>query len=242
MQVSTAASPGAMGGPGFGLSTFSPADLSPFGWYRADVATIDGGVVSSWTDQSGNGRHLTQATAGRRPVRTASNAGLGNRPSIDFDGDNDQLRWTGTMGQPLHYFMVVIPVTNGDFSGGGATAIDGGSGNSARLYIPDASSTPFFSGGSQILNGGSGVNSTAMTVVEARMNGATSSVRINAKTAETGTLAGNADGITLANFGDGTSNPTASDWAELIVFDSIQSAENVTALRNYIASRYGATV
>jgi hypothetical protein len=56
---------------GKGATTFSPLDLSPALWLDAsDESTIteSGGAVSQWDDLSGNGYHLTQATASLQPT------------------------------------------------------------------------------------------------------------------------------------------------------------------------------
>lgn len=47
------------------------------------------GAVARWEDQSGNARHMTQATSGNRPILRI--AGLSNGASLDFDGSNDRL-------------------------------------------------------------------------------------------------------------------------------------------------------
>lgn len=62
-------------------------------WYRADVATLVNGAVSSWTDLSGNGRHATQSTAAARPTwRSEAHAlAIGGRPVLDCDGADDYL-------------------------------------------------------------------------------------------------------------------------------------------------------
>lgn len=54
-------------------------------YYRADRGVVvDGSNVSQWLDQSGQGNHLSQATAARQPAFTASNARFNGYPSIDF--------------------------------------------------------------------------------------------------------------------------------------------------------------
>jgi hypothetical protein len=50
---------------------WTPADITTALWLdAADASTIteSGGVVSQWNDKSGNGRHVSQGTAGNRPV------------------------------------------------------------------------------------------------------------------------------------------------------------------------------
>jgi len=47
------------------------------------------GAVARWEDQSGNARHMTQATSGNSPLRRV--AGLNSQPALDFDGTDDRL-------------------------------------------------------------------------------------------------------------------------------------------------------
>jgi hypothetical protein len=67
------------GGGGGGAMDFSSLSLAPALLLQADQGiydavsggspvTADGATVARWEDQSGNGRHVTQATAGNRPV------------------------------------------------------------------------------------------------------------------------------------------------------------------------------
>lgn len=76
----------------FPSSTFSPMDLgaSLLAWWKADsLALSNGAAVTSWSDSSGNGRTLTQATGANQPVfNTAQVNGL---PVVTFDGTNDYL-------------------------------------------------------------------------------------------------------------------------------------------------------
>jgi hypothetical protein len=70
-------------------------------WYQGDAGTnqtsggsaadTDGQTVGEWLDQSGNGYHLTQSTAGDRPTyRTGAN-GINSQPVLEFDGAGDLL-------------------------------------------------------------------------------------------------------------------------------------------------------
>ncbi len=75
------------------IALWEPSSIpSLFAWYRAresDV-TVSSGAVSQWRDSSGNGRHVSQATAGARPTWVAS-GGIGGGASIEFDGASDYL-------------------------------------------------------------------------------------------------------------------------------------------------------
>jgi len=59
-------------------------------WWRADVLVLNGGTVSSWTDQSGNGFDLIQAVGGNQPTFNAT-GGPNATPSVLFDGVNDDV-------------------------------------------------------------------------------------------------------------------------------------------------------
>ena len=69
-------------------------------WLRADEGALagnddtagppdDGAAVASWRDQSGSGRHATQADANHRPVFVTD--GIGGLPTLRFDGQDDLL-------------------------------------------------------------------------------------------------------------------------------------------------------
>lgn len=61
---------------------WTPKRLSPYGWWRADIADVVSGKVAAWGDQSGNGCHLTQSSDPLRPTYTASVAARGGCPAV----------------------------------------------------------------------------------------------------------------------------------------------------------------
>lgn len=70
--------------------SFSPALLGPILWADASDATtitLNGSTVSQWSDKSGNGRHLVQATAAAQPTYNATT--YNNKPAVIFDGTSD---------------------------------------------------------------------------------------------------------------------------------------------------------
>ena len=56
-------------------------------WYRGDAVTLVTGV-SQWSDKSGNGNHLIQATGGSQPAYTANDATLNNRGTLLGNGSS----------------------------------------------------------------------------------------------------------------------------------------------------------
>lgn len=96
------------------ITAWHPDDESGyFADYRADVgvlktggsAAAHGEAVETWQDQSGNARHLTQATGTRQPILDTS--GTGGRPAfIDFDATDDYLSRTIAVPRPYSVFIV----------------------------------------------------------------------------------------------------------------------------------------
>src|SRR4051794_15888095 len=96
-----------------------PPDLANLKvWLKADAgtfqdaalttpATANNDPVGGWSDQSGSGAVLTQATAGKRPLlKLANQNGL---PTVTFDGTDDFLqKLYGTpFNQPITVFVAL---------------------------------------------------------------------------------------------------------------------------------------
>lgn len=64
----------------------SPLELTPAAWYRPESlsALAAGAAVAQWNDDSGNGRHLVQGSAGLRP--TIKHNAVNARSAVRFDG------------------------------------------------------------------------------------------------------------------------------------------------------------
>ncbi len=80
-----------------GISNFSPTSVSAslLCWLDADDSanvTLTNGNVSTWTDKSGKGNSLTQATATLQPLYRANT--LNGKYVVRFDGSNDYLKKT----------------------------------------------------------------------------------------------------------------------------------------------------
>jgi hypothetical protein len=70
------------------------AATSPLAWWDANrdlytdtgltTPAVDGNAVAGWKDQRPSAYHVTQATAGNRPVYRASAAALNNLPAVQF--------------------------------------------------------------------------------------------------------------------------------------------------------------
>ncbi len=70
----------------------------------ATLTTDVGGAVSQWNDKSGNGNHLTQATAAAQP---SAATGINGHASVAFNGRQNYMMCSATSG---------LPTGNSDFS------------------------------------------------------------------------------------------------------------------------------
>lgn len=85
------------------------SDLSGLqAWYKADAGTssvVDGAALSAWDDQSGNGRHLAQATGANQPLfQTNEQNGL---PGVQFVTDDSMTSALSMALKPVTFIFVV---------------------------------------------------------------------------------------------------------------------------------------
>lgn len=76
------------------------------------------GYITTAYDQSGNGRHVVQATAANQPQIVSGGAviTLNSLPTMDFDGSNDRLAVTGlSLGHNFSWYSVFQLEANGVF-------------------------------------------------------------------------------------------------------------------------------
>jgi hypothetical protein len=211
-------------------------------WWRSDLGVTIGTGVSQWSDQSGNGFHLTQGTGGAQPTFEAS-GGPNSTPSILFDGSDDRLinaaiDRAAPATTPTIIWMVVSQVTwtNGDrVCGFGAVA--------THMSLTQNPVTPQWRMLNTVLVNTNG----ALTIgnwgrVEAGFLGTTADyLKIIATNVAAGTSAGNTD--PAAGFSLGTDPvggvPGNFRISELAIFNAQPSAGQTTALDAYVTGRYG---
>jgi hypothetical protein len=88
-------------------SDFTATEVSD-GTLAAWVGAGNNGFVPTWYDQSGNGRHATQASTARQPQIVSNGVLLAKnlRPTINFDGSDDFLTNTTAINQQITLFIV----------------------------------------------------------------------------------------------------------------------------------------
>jgi hypothetical protein len=223
----TVSSPG--GGP------FSPLSLSPKFWIRSDQIAAD---RSSWTDLSGNGRHVVQATGGLRPTLNATDASFNGRPSVAFDGTQymASAAWSVALAQPSTWYVVALD----DLASGDLLIVDGlGAGH--RQVIESFNGVPnFYSGTAGVA--GTGVF-TAALAVGVTFNGASTAAWSNSVTTTSPGNPGAEDleGVTIGARFNGAFG-FVGRLAEVIAFSGAHNLANRTSVMSYLASRYAITL
>lgn len=190
------------------------------------------GFVTTWYDQSGNGRNGTQTTAANQPQIVSSGSVIleNSKPSAQFDGSDDFLSYvfSTSISQPGTYFVV-----NKNTVEPGIVSSDN---DSSRWQVYRTGTIPkpinIFAG--TVLS--SGNTSLSQLLIFALFNGSSSSIGINNNTATTG------DGGTQQNsairLGVGsTLGYGANKMQEVILYNSDQSA-NRTGISTNINTYY----
>lgn len=203
----------------------------------ADASTIthSGGAVSQWDDKSGNTRHTTQGTAGRKP--TTGTATIGGRNVLVFDGGDVLLTPTLTLAQPVTIY-VVARLTN---TGVGNGQMIGNTGNSPTIYAGNAITNYWR------LYAGKDVPSAVVTDSTAHQftaifNGVSSFLYLDGtailSNVNPGTPGWSSKAIPIG------AGPTASvGWpgevAEVLIYDTALGTTDRQAIESYLATKWG---
>lgn len=189
----------------------------------------DGNAVSSWRNGGSVGGDPAQATATAKPTFRASVAALNNRPAVEFDG-GDSLNFD-VADIAIPFYAVAVGVLSGS---GVARTMLGFSTTTALRLGCSAGNAWFASDGTALAAGTTDSNAH---VLEAVLNGASSSLRLDGTQ-----IASGAGGNTgLARFVIGASN--GNNWLGHIAFAAIYSGSSRDAnLARALGYNYGITV
>jgi hypothetical protein len=204
-------------------------------WGRYDASSsnnyvLTSGAVSQWTDLSGNGRHLTQATSSRRPtVKAAEKNGLN---VIYFDGGAKGLVTSSlTLNNPITVFVVVKMYSLNSYTSiydglnNNEANVAGNSGNQIQLYT-------------QGFVGGMTASTNTWYRITHVMNEGSSFDRRN----DTVTSNWSDNSITMGGLrigeGDGGGENGNMDIAEVIVFNKALSTSEINSINSFLSSKW----
>ena len=201
---------------------------------------IGSGFDAFWYDQSGNGRHLTQATAGAQP--RIVNAGvidtLGGVPTLVFDAVDDFMTaasW-GTISQPFSHNAVIS--TGASYPGfPGVVGTETGT-PSTTTFIETNFAALVMNAGNNGPQAAIGFNERA--VFTSLYNGASSVIAKNGTAS--GTASPGSNGWEGARINGGPGTFAGLRFQEVILFDSALSTQNRQLLERNQGAYYGITV
>ena len=229
-----------------GPTPFNPSTLfagSPGGfWNIADLTTVFqnsnatgapavGSPVGYVGDQSGNGNHLKQATAGLRPTLRNS----GNLYWLEFNGS----QWMQALFTINPVFDRLYAVRQDSYSAW-SRIMDGGTATESSVQSPSTS------GSIQLYAGLLGPSAVAdigtSVVITERHDGAASRIAANNGSYATGDNAGAIPGgITVgAEYTGGT--PCTMSFFSGLMIDRALSASEITQTRYFMAATAGLTI
>lgn len=226
------------------VSVFDPLTVTGLvGWYKSDgvlyqdsarttLVTADGDPVGSWSDASGLGNHLLQATSGLRP--TYKTGQLNSKPTIRCAATG-WLAKTFTVGaQPNTYFVVSKRrITS---SGSNWAVWDGVVANEALMR--GAVTWDIYALGAVVSAGAVDANAH---VFVALFKNTTSNIRVDGGAGSTGNSgAATPTGLTLGARGGGTTI-LDGDIHEALVFHADVSLADINSIGGMLATKYGLT-
>lgn len=239
-------------------AAFSPSDIAGLQlWLKADAITglNDGDAVTTWSDSSGQGNDVTQATAGNKPTYQTNE--LNGKPIVRFDGTDDFLMDTSLDAEfqvNSYTFFVVGKQTNAGndcfFSLGDSLTAD--QALPPLLAGPIVRAVSFASGG-----GLDSADSTTTPVGGFRVYSVRRSTADNnftlwvngtqegqdaALANATADYGGASKALAVGARGDTPINFLDGDIAEIIFYDSALSTVNRDSVESYLGSKYNIVV
>lgn len=194
----------------------------------------DGAQVSSWSDLSGKGRNLAQATESKRPIYKTNI--LNGLPVVRTADANDYLgitaaAWGAAIAQPTTIFIVTKRIGEakvaGIFDGGGAPTQN-------DLYYNASGEYGMYAGTAFETKVASDTKPHLLTAI---FSGASSTLRLDKKEVAKGSASTQSlDGFVLGN--DSTfANGIAQDIAEVRVYSAL-SAEERTSIEETLFAKW----
>jgi hypothetical protein len=199
------------------------------------------GSVATWLDKSGNGNHVTNGTAGERPVYGVNT--LNGNGLITFDGVNDRLL-NGGVSIPGNDITMFIVFNRTTAAGRDAVFELGGGASRNAFFINNAGGLISYYSNSTFYNLPNAYNAGDYTMVSMTHIGTSLNVWRDAGASITGGTALARAGTTGLYVGDDSSSgdQLQGNIAEIIVYDYILNAEERHYIENYLGAKWGLAI
>jgi hypothetical protein len=207
------------------------SDTGVFQATAGAAALLTNDPVGEWQDQSGNARHLIEAT--NKPTLQLN--AINGKPGIRFDGTNDKLKALFSLNRPFHVFLVFKQITWVS----ARNVLAGGAGDDYSILQNTSSPTLAVWGGASTAGQNNQLAVDTWGLLESLVDATTRRLRINAGVATTPSVpsADERGGITMG------AHPTPSAFsnievAELLVYSAELTGADLTAVRDYLNDKY----
>lgn len=234
---------------------YNPTILAGVRHYAAELGVTSlGGVVSVWSDQAAGAKELSQGTAGLRPVYSPKRFGNNRIHGVIYDGVDDVMTLTGgpISFTQISIFAVVKFAGNGSFILPATGGIVGGTGpaiidfsldetapfpeEAAHLRTFDADLGPNFSSPNlSRLNDGSPI------VVGKTHDNGSGALKFYLNGVQIGGTQTDIFGAGRANWdrtGNVAGNPLTGEIADLVIAESVLSANDALDTMNWLFAMY----
>jgi hypothetical protein len=217
------------------FSPLSVADLTC--WLDSDAAyiTLNGSDVATWSDRSGAGNDVAQATPANQPLYVSS-GGPNNLPYVEFDGASEYVDGSWVQNQPTTRFSVLLPSVSD--TGSAIFVLDGAAVNSQALFKAAGQSRLYMWAG-KTLQSDQVIAMDSWHYLTTEYNGVSSSISVNGSVPVTGDAgANNPSGLTIGASGA----PSAYADCRVCAFLEYGRAltdEEITSLETWITALTG---
>jgi hypothetical protein len=198
------------------------------------TGALDNGFVTTWYDQSGNGKNATQTTAINQPqiVSAGSIITNGGKPCLQLDNVNDSLQTTLTINRPYSIFAQFLQFGNGAIRMLNATDVN-------SLISSSRSGNTVYTNGDVVPLAYANINQNVIVSLIQSASSTTKFFYNNINIAKV-SPASNNWGVLCFGLGIGGSNqePANGQIKETIVWATEQSANN-TGIQTNMNSYYG---
>ena len=207
-----------------------------FALYRADTGiSLNAGNVSGWTDGSGNGRTISQVTAGKQPLFVANSSK--GQPGVLCDGVDDFLV-SGALTIPQPYTVLMAArITAQSAASSHDVVWTQNTGSTNGLLLVDTTPRSLLNGGASITYAGILCNG-AFAVVLCTLNGASGEIRENGVVRASGNVGSvSGDIVSIGALSDGSHSATI-EVAEYAIISRALSADDKARAEAYLMARY----
>lgn len=221
---------------GGGVSSFSPSDISGLLlWLKSESLDVlsDTDPISTWVDSSGGGFDATQSLTKRPTKQTVGGVSIAR-----FDGVNDSLinaTMTAIGTGDFHLFVVAYALT------GSVTVFTVGNGAGSNPLVSRVANNLYVNplgSGTNVTDGAWALDTWKL--IEVKEASGTVGAKFYGGSETTGALTTSTNaGYVIGDYSNTESQMFKGDIAEVILYNSIISGDNLTNIESYLATKYG---